>query len=88
MYWGIYSANAANKADPDLGIAVAKKLVKRAVDRNRIKRMIRSLVWAAQATDLKRDVVVRLKKPVGQHTRGRLRRKERSLLRSQVAELI
>ena len=43
----MYSAGATNGANPDLGIAVAKKLAKRAVDRNRIKRMIRNLVWAA-----------------------------------------
>ena len=84
----MYSASATNGANPDLGVAVAKKLAKRAVDRNRIKRMIRNLVWAAQATDLKKDVVVKLKKPIGQDTRGRLRKKERDLLRSQVAELI
>ena len=84
----MYSAGAINGANPDLGIAVAKKLAKRAVDRNRIKRMIRNLVWAAQATDLKKDVVVKLKKPIGQHTRGRLRKKERDFLRSQVVELI
>ncbi|QWD65184.1 ribonuclease P protein component [Polynucleobacter sp. MWH-UH2A] len=84
----MYSAGAANAVNPDLGIAVAKKLAKRAVDRNRIKRMIRSLVWAAQATSLNKDVVVKLKKPIGQQTRGRLRKKEKDLLRSQVAELI
>ena len=84
----MYSAGATNGANPDLGIAVAKKLAKRAVDRNRIKRMIRNLVWAAQSTDLKKDVVVKLKKPIGQHTRGRLRKKERDVLRSHVAELI
>ncbi len=84
----MYSAGAVNSANPDLGIAVAKKLAKRAVDRNRIKRMIRNLVWSAQSTGLKKDVVVKLKKPVGQLTRGRLRKKEKELLRSQVAELI
>ena len=84
----MYSAGAVNSANPDLGIAVAKKLAKRAVDRNRIKRMIRNLVWSAQSTGLQKDVVVKLKKPVGQLTRGRLRKKEKELLRSQVAELI
>jgi len=73
---------------PDLGIAVAKKLAKRAVDRNRLKRMIRELVWSAQATTLNEDVVVKLKKPIGQKTRGRLRKKEIELLRVHVAELI
>ena len=88
MYWGLYSEGVASGASPDLGLAVAKKLVKRAVDRNRIKRMVRNLVWAAQSTGLNKDVVVKLKKPIGQQTCGRLRKKEKDFLRSRVAELI
>jgi len=88
VYWGLYSGDVANSANPDLGLAVAKKLVKRAVDRNRLKRMVRNLVWAAQSTGLNKDVVVKLKKPIGQQTRGRLRKKEKDFLRSRVAELI
>ena len=84
----MYSVGAQKATKPDLGIAVAKKLVRRAVDRNRLKRMIRELVWAAQATTLNNDVVVKLKKPIGRLTRGRLRKKEKELLRSQITELI
>ena len=84
----MYSVGTQNGAKPDLGIAVAKKLVKRAVDRNRLKRMIREIVWTAQATAFNKDVVLKLKKPIGCQTRGRLRKKEKDLLRSQVAELI
>jgi ribonuclease P protein component len=84
----MYLVGAPQGARPDLGIAVAKKLVKRAVDRNRLKRMIRELVWSAQSTTLNKDVVVKLKKPVGRQTRGRLRKKEKELLRSQVVELL
>ena len=84
----MYSVGAQKATEPDLGIAVAKKLVRRAVDRNRLKRMIRELVWAAQATTLNNDVVVKLKKPIGRQTRGRLRKKEKELLRSQITELI
>ena len=84
----MYSVGAQKATEPDLGIAVAKKLVRRAVDRNRLKRMIRELVWAAQATALHHDVVVKLKKPIGRQTRGRLRKKEKELLRSQITELI
>jgi len=71
-----------------LGVAVAKKLAKRAVDRNRLKRMIRELIWAAQTSNLDKDVVVKLKKPIGRETRGRLRKKETELLRSQISGLI
>ena len=84
----MYLVGAPQGAKPDLGIAVAKKLVKRAVDRNRLKRMIRELVWSAQSTTLNKDIVVKLKKPIGRQTRGRLRKKEKQLLRSQVVELL
>ena len=89
LYWGLYLASTEAGSQADLGIAVAKKLAKRAVDRNRIKRMIRELVWTAQTTHLNSsDVVVKLKKPIGRDTRGRLRKKEKTLLRSQFAGLI
>ena len=88
MYWGIYVASTQQGVKPDLGVAVAKKLAKRAVDRNRLKRMIRELVWTAQTTTLNKDVVVKLKKPIGRETRGRLRKKEKDLLRSQISGLI
>ncbi len=88
LYWGVYAASTQEGAKPDLGVAVAKKLAKRAVDRNRLKRMIRELVWAAQANTLNKDVVVKLKKPSGRETRGRLRKKEKEILRSQISGLI
>lgn len=88
MYWGLYLASSDQGAKPDLGIAVAKKLAKRAVDRNQLKRMIRELVRGAQATNLNIDVVVKLKKPIGRETRGRLRSKEKDILRTQIAGLI
>jgi ribonuclease P protein component len=88
LYWGLYLASSDQGAKPDLGIAVAKKLAKRAVDRNRLKRMIRETVRSAQATSINSDVVVKLKKPIGRETRGRLRRKEKEVLRTQIAGLI
>jgi ribonuclease P protein component len=88
LYWGLYLASSGQGSKPDLGIAVAKKLAKRAVDRNRLKRMIRELVRGAQASNLNSDVVVKLKKPIGRETRGRLRRKEKEVLRNQIAGLI
>ncbi len=84
----MYLASSDRGAKPDLGIAVAKKLAKRAVDRNRLKRMIRELIRGAQATNLNSDVVVKLKKPIGRETHGRLRGKEKETLRSQIAGLI
>ena len=84
----MYVAPTQEGSKPDLGVAVAKKLAKRAVDRNRLKRMIRELFWTAQATTFNKDVVVKLKKPIGRETRGRLRKKEKDLLRSQISGLI
>ena len=84
----MYAAPPQEGCKPELGVAVAKKLAKRAVDRNRLKRMIRELVWTAQADALNKDVVVKLKKPIGRQTRGKLRKKEKELLRSQILELI
>ncbi len=88
MYWGLYSAFPEQGAKPDLGIAVAKKLAKRAVDRNQLKRMIREVVRVAQARNLNSDVVLKLKKSVGRETRGRLRRKEKEVLRTQIEGLL
>ena len=84
----MYAAPIQEGCKPDLGVAVAKKLAKRAVDRNRLKRMIRELVWTAQADTLNKDVVIKLKKPIGRQTQGKLRKKEKELLRSQILELI
>jgi ribonuclease P protein component len=88
LYWGLYLASPDQGVKPDLGIAVAKKLAKRAVDRNQLKRMIRELIRGAQATHLNSDVVVKLKKPIGRETRGRLRNKEKETLRTQIAGMI
>ena len=84
----MYVAPTQDGRKSDLGVAVAKKLAKRAVDRNRLKRMIRELIWTAQTNTLNKDVVVKLKKPIGRETRGRLRKKEKELLRSQISGLI
>ena len=84
----MYLLSSEKSDEPDLGIAVAKKLVKRAVDRNRLKRMVRELVRAAQIATLKGDVLVKLNKPIGRETRGKLRKKEKDLLRKQIQGLI
>ena len=81
-------ASPGQGATPDLGIAVAKKLAKRAVDRNKLKRMIRETVRCSQGAGFNNDVVVKLKKPIGSQTRGRLRKKEADILRTQMAGLI
>jgi ribonuclease P protein component len=88
MYWGLYFASPDADLKPDLGIAVAKKLVKRAVDRNQLKRMIREVMRTTNTSKLRGDVVVKLKKPIGRDSRGRLRKQEKDVLREQILGLI
>lgn len=68
-----------------LGLAIPKKKVRRAIDRNRIKRLIRENFRKALITP-KADLVVKLNRPVGQQTRGRLREKERVSIRKQIQQ--
>ena len=87
-YWGLYLGVVGQGAQPELGMAIAKKFAKRAVDRNRLKRMVRELVWKAQAEKINSDVVVKLKKPIGRETRGRLRIKEKKAIRAQIIGIL
>ena len=75
-------------AQPELGMAIAKKFAKRAVDRKRLKRMVRELVWQAQTKNINSDVVVKLKKPIGRETKGRLRLKEKKTIRAHIVEML
>ena len=86
--WGAYFAEPLTPKQADLGIAVAKKLVKRAVDRNALKRMIRELVWQAQTKTLQCDAVIKLRHAVGKNARGKLRQAELITLRSKIRDLI
>jgi ribonuclease P protein component len=88
-HWGLYLGSPNQGMDGALGIAVAKKLAKRAVDRNKLKRFIRESTRQPHSAILAtHDVVVRLKKPIGQSTRGRLRSVEFGTLKAQLVELI
>ena len=63
-------------------------MAKRAVDRNKLKRLIREAIRTTNDAVLKNsDVVVRLRKPIGQNTRGRLRDAERRILQKQMVGL-
>lgn len=85
----MYLGSRSQGMDGALGIAVAKKLAKRAVDRNKLKRFIRESTRQPHSAILDaHDIVVRLKKPIGQATRGRLRSMEFGALKAQLAELI
>jgi len=66
-----------------LGLAIPKKKARRAIDRNRIKRLVRENFRKASILPLS-DVVVKLNRAVGIQTRGRLREKERVSIRKQI----
>ena len=70
-----------------LGLAIPKKNAKRAVDRNRIKRIIRETFRQSSYKNPK-DIVVKLSTPIGKKTRRRLREAERLQIRQQVKVLI
>ena len=85
----MYLGSRNQGMDGALGIAVAKKLAKRAVDRNKLKRFIRESTRQPHSAILEaHDIVIRLKKPIGQTTRGRLRSQEFGTLKQQLVELI
>lgn len=68
-----------------LGLAIPKKLAKRAVDRNRIKRLIREEFRKA-SFDNPTDMVVKLKTAIGKKTHKRLRESERQGIREQLGK--
>lgn len=68
-----------------LGLAIPKKLSKRAIDRNRIKRLIREQFRKA-SMPTPTDVVVKLKTAIGRKTHKRLREKERQEIRQQIGK--
>ena len=84
--WAIY-AESTNGGQSDFGLAIAKKFVKRAVDRNRLKRAARELARNKTPLNLV-ELVIRLKQPVGRSTRGRLRNTEYQELRTQLQGLV
>lgn len=68
-----------------IGLAIPKKNAKRAVDRNRIKRLVRETFRQA-AIEEPTDIVVKLIIPIGKKTRRRLRESERKLIRQQLKD--
>jgi ribonuclease P protein component len=66
-----------------IGLAIPKKNAKRAVDRNRIKRLIREAFRKNTALSQK-DVVVKLVNPIGKKTKKKLRNSERKNIRQQI----
>jgi ribonuclease P protein component len=56
-----------------LGISVSKRIVPSAVNRNRIKRLVREVFRVRKNTGIARDIVVRLRKPLGEQDKTQAR---------------
>jgi ribonuclease P protein component len=68
-----------------IGLAIPKKNAKRAIDRNRIKRLVRETFRQATIKE-PTDIVVKLFIPIGKQTRRKLRESERKMIRQQLRE--
>ena len=68
-------------------LTVPKKLAKRAVDRNKIKRLMREAYRLAPSSDGMQALVLRLRKKIGEKTKNRLRESERQEIREELASL-
>ena len=64
-----------------------KKLAKRAVDRNRIKRLMREAYRQGLSGANGRLLVLRLRKKVGEGLSGKLRERERQEIKNQLFSL-
>ena len=84
--WALYSGASVNQQRPELGLAIAKRLAKRAVDRNKLKRLSRELI-KSPAFGSKSDCVIKLRKAIGKNTHGKLRKHEQNTLRERLMEL-
>ena len=68
-------------------LTVPKKLAKRAVDRNKIKRLMREAYRQSPDTEAAQAVVLRLRKKIGDRTKNKLREAERLEIRKELASL-
>jgi len=68
-----------------IGLAIPKKNAKRAVDRNRIKRLIRE-IFRNTLMNQPTDVVVKLHVPIGKKTKKKLRESERKQIRQELID--
>jgi ribonuclease P protein component len=63
-----------------LGVSVSKRIVHSAVKRNRIKRLIRESFRLRTKSEIARDIVIRLRKP--------LAKQDKTMARAVLAEML
>lgn len=68
-------------------LTVPKKLAKRAIDRNRIKRLMREIYRTSPIAPQPQLLVLRLRKKVGDKTKHKLRESERKEIRAELIGL-
>ena len=66
-----------------IGLAIPKKKARRAIDRNRIKRLARE-AFRQSLIKLSADLVIKLDTPIGKKTNNRLREAERIQIKKQL----
>lgn len=72
-----------------MALTVPKKLAKRAVDRNQIKRLMREVYrQTMQKEALPEHIVLRLRKKIGDLTKNKLRESERIEIRTELSKLM
>jgi ribonuclease P protein component len=68
-----------------VGFVVGRKTMRRAVDRNRLKRIMREFVRASRNDLARLDVVIRVKRPVTRDTLGQAADEAVALIRQALA---
>lgn len=84
QHFSFHTDLSSSREHARLGLAIPKKLARRAIDRNKIKRLIREAFRLAAPEIENKDLVVKLRTAIGKKTRGRLRENERRELRQQI----
>ncbi len=83
------AAHSLKEKGLGFALTVPKRLAKRAVDRNRIKRLMREIYRTSPMPSANQEqlLVLRLRKKIGDRTKNRLREAERLEIRAELQSL-